>query len=68
MRRAGLVAAGPAFAGVSLLGVKDGATVASPVHLDFAVEGMAVKPAAAVRRGHAAQALCRLIGTPVPVR
>ncbi|KAG2493694.1 hypothetical protein HYH03_008208 [Edaphochlamys debaryana] len=43
---AGLAAA-PAFAdGVSLIGVKDGANVASPLHLEFVVEGLSVKPAA----------------------
>jgi len=39
--------AGPALAaGVTLSGVADGATVASPLHLEMGVAGMAVKPAA----------------------
>lgn len=41
----GLMTAAPAFADVSL-NVADGASVSSPVHLEFTVNGMTVKPAA----------------------
>ncbi|KXZ48756.1 hypothetical protein GPECTOR_25g340 [Gonium pectorale] len=42
---AGLMAS-PAMAGVSIANVKSGSVVSSPVHLDFVVEGLTVKPAA----------------------
>lgn len=43
---AGLVLAPAAFAqGVSFANLKDGASVSSPVHLEFQVEGLTVKPA-----------------------
>lgn len=43
----GLVLAPAAFAqGVSFANLKDGASVSSPVHLEFQVEGLTVKPAA----------------------
>jgi hypothetical protein len=41
---AGLIAS-PAMAGVNFAGIESGATVSSPAHLEFKVEGLAVKPA-----------------------
>lgn len=38
----------PAFAGVSFEGISNNATVSNPIHLDFQVEGMTVKPAGAM--------------------
>ena len=41
---AGLIAS-PAMAGVNFAGIKSGATLSSPAHLEFKVEGLEVKPA-----------------------
>ncbi|GIL73808.1 hypothetical protein Vretimale_5329 [Volvox reticuliferus] len=42
----GLLVSQALAAGVSFQNVQSGATVSSPVHLDFSVEGLTVKPAA----------------------
>ncbi len=48
-----LISSSPALAQVSL-NIKDKATVSSPVHVEFAVKGLTVKPASEVRTASAA--------------